>query len=65
MGCYFKRDGNCAVTTRNTCAKCSFFKTEQEVIEGRAAARERISSLPLEKQIDISDKYYTKIKVVI
>ena len=65
MDCYFKRDNNCSVTLRKDCEKCSMRKTEQEVKEGRERARARISSLPLEQQIDISEKYYIRVKAVL
>ena len=64
MECYFKRDSNCSVTLRRDCEKCSMRKTEQELKEGRERARARILSLPYEQQIDIFDKYYTKVKAV-
>ena len=65
MECYFKRDSNCSVTLRKDCEKCSMRKTEQELKEGRERSRARIMSLPLEQQIDISEKYYIRVKAVL
>lgn len=50
-GCYFKgtmtNENECAVLTVCNCDKCSFFKTEEEYMEGRKRAADRLYNMRL------------------
>ena len=69
--CTFARERGCTILNRNNCDKCSFFKTEKELREGRAKAMERIEALSPEQSHSIKEKYYgkgfrhNKIRVII
>ena len=56
--CAFSSGRKCAVLTRYTCAWCSFYKTRQQLDEGRKKAAERLKTLPDTKQMYITAKYY-------
>jgi hypothetical protein len=52
--------GECAVLSGKSCEKCSFFKSEERLAEGREKAEKRVKSLPPRQQAYIYDKYYSK-----
>lgn len=56
--CVFDKGNICAALTTHNCEKCSFCKTEKELIDGREKARERIESLPKKQYDAIQQKYY-------
>lgn len=56
--CTFNKEGICSILKGTACKKCSFFKTEKELQEGRAKARESIEALPPQRLADIVAKYY-------
>lgn len=56
--CTFNKEGTCSILRSKNCKKCSFFKTEKELQEGRAKARESIEALPPQQLADIIAKYY-------
>ena len=53
-------EGKCAVLSKKSCEKCSFFKSEEKLAEGREKAKQRIKTLPPRHQAYIYDKYYSK-----
>lgn len=58
--CTFDNGKTCSVLRRGNCKGCSFFKTEEQLLEGRAKARERLFSLPKATQVWIQEKYRCK-----
>ena len=56
--CAFDLENKCAALTYKQCVGCHFRKTEQELIEGRQKAAERLDNLPKRTQIHIARKYY-------
>lgn len=56
--CVFENGKNCKVLKERSCAKCTFRKTHEELVEGREKARERIENLPQEQYDAIIKKYY-------
>lgn len=56
--CVFDKGCICTALDSRDCEKCSFRKTEKELIEGRAKARERIENLPKRQYDAIMNKYY-------
>lgn len=50
----------CAILTHSTKCHigCAFFKTQQQLIEGRRLSLMRLNKLPLHTQSAIADKYY-------
>ena len=58
--CVFRvNDRRCSALTTKVCGRCSFFKTADELKEGREKAKERLKSLPKKMQMQINDKYFT------
>lgn len=56
--CVFENGKNCKALKERSCAKCTFRKTHEELVEGREKARERIENLPPEQYNAIMQKYY-------
>lgn len=56
--CAFEKVGGCIALKDKQCFCCHFFKTREELEEGRDKARLRINELPPEEKIYISRKYY-------
>lgn len=56
--CAFSLGRRCAVLTRWTCAGCSFFKTKEQLDEGRKKAEERLKTLPNWVQVSIRETYH-------
>lgn len=56
--CVFDKGEKCAVLVSQDCEKCTFRKTQRELVEGRAKAHERIEHLPQEQHDAIMRKYY-------
>jgi hypothetical protein len=56
--CTFNKGGKCSILGEKNCEGCSFIKTDKQLEEGRAKAKERIDSLPAEAKKSIMDKYY-------
>ena len=56
--CVFDKGHKCSALTSHNCEKCSFRKTEKELVDGRENARERIESLPKKQYDAIMRKYY-------
>jgi hypothetical protein len=61
--CVFNHERNCTALTRKKCKDCRFRKTREELLQGRAKASKRISTLPFSKQEHIRLKYYIRGKV--
>lgn len=57
MGCAFDRKTHCAALTDRDCPGCCFFKTPEQLDEGRERAIDRIYKLPEEQQDHIRQKY--------
>lgn len=56
--CAFDRDKFCAALKEKQCEGCAFYKTKEELIEGRQKAAERLDNLPIRQKIHIARKYY-------
>lgn len=56
--CAFDLVGGCSALKEKKCEGCHFFKTKEEVLEGRAKADERVNQLDLGLQQCIRHKYY-------
>ena len=56
--CVFNKGEECDALREKKCAGCSFYKTSEELKEGRAKAFERIEKLPLAERVVIHRKYY-------
>ena len=59
--CAFYRDKTCAALKQKKCKGCRFFKTEEQLEEGRNRAKERVMKLPMEQRLHIASMYYTKL----
>ena len=57
MKCVFDKGTCCMALSEKQCHGCSFYKTPQQLTEGRKKADERIASLPAEQQTHIRFKY--------
>ncbi len=57
--CAFNNGDNCVALTKKECEGCAFYKTREELVEGRRKATERINGLPGALQTRISNKYYS------
>lgn len=56
--CAFKIDERkCSVLKEQSCTKCHFFKTKEELDKGRKRAKARIKTLSPEKQVKFMEKY--------
>ena len=58
--CAFNKDGKCVALKEKQCKGCHFYKTPEELAEGRQKATERIRTLSKSKQAYIKYKYYTR-----
>ena len=58
--CAFYNGDKCSALTEKMCKGCKFFKTKEELIEGRQKADKRIKSLPQTSQSYIKRKYYSR-----
>jgi hypothetical protein len=56
--CFARVGGMCVALFDVKCSKCSFYKTKEENLSGRAAAMARIATLSYAKQKDIAQHYY-------
>lgn len=56
--CAFDKGNKCSALREHNCEKCSFRKTQGELVKGREKARERIENLPKEQHDAIMKKYY-------
>lgn len=56
--CAFENDKQCNALKTKKCEGCHFFKTKEELINGRKKAAERISKLSPKTQTQILNKYY-------
>ena len=58
IDCAFRvNERRCSALTKKFCGRCKFYKTAEELQEGRDKAEERIRSLPKRVQMEIHDKY--------
>lgn len=56
--CVFKfNDNKCSILKDKKCMRCHFFKTAEELAEGREKARKRLESLPPSTRLKIRIKY--------
>jgi hypothetical protein len=56
--CVFDREEECAALKDKFCLGCSFYKTKEELMEGRDKAAIRVSRLEPTHRRNIKDKYY-------
>ena len=56
--CAFDREEKCAALKEKICFGCSFYKTKEELMEGREKAAIRVSRLEPTYRRNIKDKYY-------
>lgn len=56
--CAFDREEKCAVLKEKLCFGCSFYKTKEELKEGREKAAKKVSQLEPALQEHIRHKYY-------
>jgi len=56
--CFAKDKNKCIALKIKNCEGCNFFKTKQEVEEGRQKTIERINSLDEQTRNNIMDIYY-------
>ena len=61
-GCTFFKKDECTVLIERA-KKCSFRKSEGEALDGRINAWKRLLCLQSERQMEISDKYYSGVSV--
>ena len=59
--CAFERGKQCIALREKKCLLCPFYKTEEQLEEGRKKARNRIRHLPEGKQKIIKTKYSVKL----
>lgn len=58
IACAFKMNNNkCSILTKKSCMRCNFFKTIEEVEQGRKDSEERIRRLSEPKRREIFYKY--------
>lgn len=62
--CAFKNNNKCSALTTMQCEGCNFYKTREQVIEGRLKAAKRIESLPKATQKKIRRKYYSRGRAI-
>ena len=55
--CAFDKDEICIALREKSCTNCPFYKSENNLKEGRRKAEERIEHLPLETKISIFRTY--------
>lgn len=60
--CVFYQGKKCAALNQKKCGGCRFFKTEEQLEEGRKRAKDRVMSLPLEQRLHIASVYYGKLE---
>lgn len=53
-----KGDRGCSALISKQCSGCAFYKTEQELRDGRRKSAERLESLPNGKEL--KEKYYSE-----
>ena len=58
--CVFDDGERCSALKEKCCEGCRFRKTEEELIEGREKAKERVETLPINFKMYILNKYYSK-----
>lgn len=56
--CAFDLDDKCAALTNKECKGCHFFKTQQELEEGRKKANERLGRLDRILRENLINEYY-------
>ena len=56
--CAFNKGNWCNALREQKCEGCAFYKTREELVEGRQRAMERINGLPKTKKYYIIHKYY-------
>lgn len=56
--CVFYNGKTCRALKEKKCEGCRFFKTTTQHMESQERARQRVDSLPIEKQLYIKEKYY-------
>ena len=56
--CAFNRGSICLALREKKCENCTFYKTREQLVEGRLKAKERINGLPKTKRYYIIHKYY-------
>lgn len=56
--CTFKKNKGCSILNEKSCGGCVFKKTEKQLADSRAKARERIEFLPEDIRRYIKDKFY-------
>lgn len=59
MDCFAmsQTSGKCRILKNTECIGCVFYKTKKQIEEERANSRQRIRTLPIQKQAYIEDKY--------
>lgn len=56
--CAFECRNHCTALDEKRCIGCTFRKTQEELVEGRTKAFERINSLPTPKRLYILRTYH-------
>ena len=60
FNCAFDLGKKCGAVTEKKCAGCKFFKTEEQLKEGRSKAAERIRRLDPELKSYLFHKYFPR-----
>lgn len=56
--CAFNKGHSCIALREKDCVGCAFYKTREQLVEGRHRAMDRINALPKTKKYYIIHKYY-------
>lgn len=54
---FYRSDNNCAALVTKRCGGCAFFKTAEQLEEGRRRSEARIERLPRQKREHIKETY--------